>query len=357
MIESPLHGGDRTFWEEKTGRRDFLDFSASINPMGMPESARRALAACAGEAQCYPDPRCRELRRALAALEEIQEEWILCGNGAAELIHRLVYAVRPKRALLPAPTFSEYARALGQVGCAVGEYALRAGDGFAPGVDFLARIPRQGMVFLCNPNNPTGNLLPPELLEEILDTCARRGTMLAVDECFLDLAEEGEKRSLKRLLERAPQLVILRALTKTFAMPGLRLGYCLCADAVLLRRIRAAGAPWSVSAPAQLCGIAAVGERGYLARSRELITRERERLQRALRELGFVVWEGAANFLLFYTEYKNLAEDLAAKGILLRDCGGFPGLEPGYFRTAVRTKEENSALLEAIKESTACRQY
>jgi len=346
------HGGDHAAYTEQYGGADYLDFSANINPMGLPESARRALEQCADQCTQYPDPHCRELRRALSAFEQVPQEWILCGNGAADLIYRTVWALRPKTALIPAPTFAEYALALGQAGCSINYHDTRAEDRFALDESFLAKIPNNQVIFLCNPNNPTGNLTGPVLLDRILDACAAAGSVLVVDECFLEFVELCDEYTIKRRLGRYPRLLVLRAFTKIYAMPGLRLGYLLCSDRELLGRIAAAGAPWSVSVPAQLCGIAAAGEQLHLAASKALVRGESVRVSQALTDMGVRVFASSANFLLFYTGIEHFGEQLFQRGIVLRDCISFRGLGPGYYRAAIRTRAENNALLKAVKELT-----
>ena len=174
--------------------------------------------------------------------------------------------------------------------------------------------------------------------------------MLAVDECFMDFAEDPARCSLCGLLEGWPELVVLKAFTKTWAMAGLRLGYALCGSEALAKALAEEGQPWPVSLPAQAAGMAALDERDYLATLRELIAGERQRMREALTALGLKVVPGEANFLLFHTEERALSEKLREKGILLRDCSSFRGLEPGWYRTAVRTEAENGELLRALQE-------
>lgn len=340
------HGGDRG------GRNIKLDFSVNTNPLGPPEAVRRAVVESADLLDQYPDPHCRALVKALSAHEGVAQRHILCGSGAAELIYAYCAAAKPRRALELAPTFSEYASALEAAGCPVERWRLRAEDGFALKEDFLAQLAAGDWdaVFLCNPNNPTGRPIDPALLEEICRLCRRRGVRLFLDECFLDLSEGGQ--SMKRLLEDVPELFLLRAFTKTYAMAALRLGYCLSADRALLAAMSRAVQPWNVSIPAQLAGAAALGEEGYLERARQLIREERAYLAAELEKSGLAPCPSQANYLLFYSA-RALREPLLEKGILIRDCSNYQGLGPGWYRVAVRTHEENRALLEALREIIA----
>ena len=189
------------------------------------------------------------------------------------------------------------------------------------------------------------------MLEAAAEICARRGIRLFADECFLDLTDAGTAESTKRFLPSLPGLFILRAFTKTYAMAGLRLGYALCADGKLLGAMSRAAQPWNVSVPAQAAGVAALGESQYLERARQLIRTERRWLTEQLEALGAEPVPSEANFLLFRWS-EGLGERLRDRGILLRRCGNFPGLDGRWYRIAVRTHEENRRLIEALRQET-----
>lgn len=344
------HGGDWAGYQAQYGGQP-LDFSANISPLGMPERVRRAAADALADAHRYPDPLCRGLVAAIARAERVEPDWCLCGNGAADLIYRAVLARRPAHALVTAPAFAEYEAALGLVGCETDRFPLRAQDGFALGEDFPDAIsPETDLVFLCQPNNPTGRTIPRALLERTLERCREAGALLVVDECFLDFLDEPEAFTVKGLLGQSPNLLILKAFTKLYAMAGLRLGYCLCSGAALLGRMREAGQPWAVSGPAQAAGMAALGETEYVQAVRALIRAERPRLAEALSRLGLRVIPGEANYLLFYSP-APLEEPLRERGILIRDCSNYHGLDRGWYRTAVRDGADNGRLLAALKDS------
>ena len=344
-----VHGGDWAGYRAEFGR-DALDFSANVSPLGLPEGVARAITAALPTADRYPDPLCRELRAKLALHEGVPAEQILCGNGAADLIFRLVWAKKPRRALVTAPTFAEYATALESVGCTVERFFLREQKDFAVTDAFCAAIrPGVDMVFLCQPNNPTGQLAALPLVEQILRRCAACGILLVVDECFLDFLPDHALHTAKGLLGEG-ELVILKAFTKLYGMAGVRLGYCLCSDTELLARMRAAGQPWAVSSLAQAAGIAALDETEYVAKVRALIEAQRPVLADGLRALGLRVIEGRANYLLFRAP-EALGEALRRKGAVLRSCGNYPGLDASWYRTAVRTENENRQLLALLAET------
>ena len=298
------HGGDWAGYRAEFGR-DPLDFSANVSPLGLPEGVAKAITASLATADRYPDPLCRALRAKLAVAENVPAESILCGNGAADLIFRLVLAAKPRTALVTAPTVAEYA---------------------------------------------TGQLAQPALVEALLHKCEAVGARLVVDECFLDFLPEGDTLSAKRLLQTSKHLVILKAFTKLYGMAGVRLGYCLCTDEALLARMQEAGQPWAVSSLAQAAGIAALDETEYVAQVRELIKTQRPILASGLRALGLRVIEGRANYLLFRAP-ETLGNALRQKGAVLRSCGNYPGLSACWYRTAVRTEQENRQLLALLAET------
>lgn len=347
-----VHGGDWAGYRAEFGC-DALDFSANVSPLGLPAGVAAAITNALPTADRYPDPLCRELRAALAGAEGVPADWILCGNGAADLIFRLALAVRPRRALLPAPTFAEYEAALQTVGCAVQRVFLREENEFAVTEEFIDAVtPETDIVFLCQPNNPTGQVTPPALVERLVRRCAECGAVLVVDECFLDFLPDRDALTAKQLLRDAPQLIILKAFTKLYAMAGVRLGYALCGDAALLEKMRGAGQPWAVSSLAQAAGLAALQETVYAGAVRALIAEQRPRMAAGLRALGLRVMDGQANYLLFRAT-PDFGEKLRRRGAVVRSCANYPGLDAAWYRTAVRTAEENTRLLQIMGEILA----
>lgn len=349
MEQTLTHGGDWAGYEARYGGTP-LDFSANISPLGLPEGVRSAVIRSLAQAERYPDPLCRALGRAVAQAEGADPGWVLCGNGAADLIYRVVLAKRPRRALVTAPAFSEYEAALDLARCQTDRFMLREEDEFGLGEGFLEAVgPETDLVFLCQPNNPTGRAVPRPLLERVLERCRSVGALLVVDECFCGFLDRPEDFTMNACLGGYPNLLILKAFTKLYAMAGLRLGYCLCSDRGLLDAMRGAGQPWAVSGPAQAAGVAALKETGYVAAVRALVRTERPRLAEALSRLGFRVIPGEANYLLFYSP-TPLVQPLRERGILLRDCGNYHGLCDGWYRVAVRGPEDNDRLLAALEE-------
>ena len=352
-----IHGGDIYSAKELLGRLknppSILDFSANINPLGLPEGVKQAIRDSAGSFDIYPDPLCRELVSALSVHEGVPREWILCGNGAADVIYRTVYAVRPNKAMVLAPTFAEYEEALNAAGCKVVHYELRAEDGFQAGNGLLDALDESlDMLFLCNPNNPTGQLIEKDFLLKILRRCKKLGILLFMDECFNDFLEDPQEYTTKEYLKAFDNLIILKAFTKIYAMAGLRLGHCISANTGLLKKLREAGQPWGVSAPAQVAGTRALEEKIYLSKTKKLIREEREYLIPELTGLGITVIASNANYIFIKddgTRSKPLHEMLFEKGILIRNCDNYKGLVPGYYRICIRKHEENITLIGVLK--------
>ena len=345
-----VHGGDIYDAGLNMRKEDILDFSANINPMGLAPGVRAALRDAISDSVNYPDPFCRELVRKLALHHGVEERSVYCGNGAADVLFRLAQTIRPKRTLVYAPTFADYEKAVTSVGSKVEYYDLREEDWFRPRPDLLQSIRKNlDLVILCNPNNPTGVLTPKELLLKVLEKCRKKEVFLVVDECFLDFVPDGEKFSLLDQLEEYDNLVILKAFTKTYAIPGVRLGYCLSGNHELLERLRDCGQDWNVSVFAQAAGIAALDEKEYLRKSVEFIDAEKVYMGNQLQTVDCVVYGGAADYVFFHSE-REWAEPLRKRGILIRDCSNYRGLGPGYYRIAVKRRKDNRKLFMTMRE-------
>ena len=344
------HGGDWTGYETEYGFLP-LDFSANVSPLGLPDGVREAAIQALQDTDRYPDPLCRTLRTRLAERHGIPAAQIVCGNGAADLIFRICRVLRPKKALLTAPDFGEYKRALREENCEIRTVTRRESEGFLLHREDLAgSIHGAELLFLSNPNNPTGLVTGREEMRKILKLCSNEHCVPVIDECFLDFTEGSEAQSLIPDLGQNPNLVILRAFTKTYAMAGLRLGYALCGSQAFAERLQSAGQPWPVSNIAQAAGIAALQEEDYVNRLRALISEEGPRMIRALTALGLRVIPGEANYLLFCCEDKELGEKLRKRGILIRDCRNYAGLTEGWYRIAIRSAVENDRLIHTRGE-------
>ena len=342
-MQKHVHGGD------VYSHRDCLDFSANCNPLGTPENVRKAVCDSLDHIKEYPQVGYRPLREAIGQYEDVSPEHIICGNGAAELVFSLCQAVRPKKALIPVPTFAEYEQALSSVGCEVEHVLLKEDDDFAMQETFIDWIHKDlDMVFLCNPNNPTGMLMDQDFLFRVLRVCREQEILLVLDECFLDFVEKGRKYTMKAQLSRYHNLFILKAFTKRYAMAGVRLGYGLCSDRKLMERMELCVQPWNVSTMAQAAGLQALTETEYVEEGRQLVFREAQWLKDELVRIGYKVFPSEANYI-FFKGPEELFDFCLRKRILIRDCSNYPGLTKGYYRIAVKRHEENVKLIEVLE--------
>lgn len=338
------HGGD--IYRHK----NVTDYSSNCNPFGAPAGVVHAICSAASEINHYPDVNASELREALSAHLGVSGDKIFFGNGAAEVILDLVFALKPRRALLTAPSFSEYGEALGAVGCDIKYHKLYEEKDFTIEEDILDAITEDlDIMFVCNPNNPTGALTEKVLMERIAHKCADIGVTLVVDECFMDFIEERARYSVQNELERFPNLVILKAFTKLYAMAGVRLGYCLSANSEIMEALDHVRQPWNISNLAQAAGVAALQEEEYVATSLAAIEAERVRLIASLEGLGLKVYGSNANYI-FFQGPKDLYDKCLEKGFLIRDCSNYQGLGKGFWRIAVKLREENDRFMAAMEE-------
>ena len=339
-----IHGGD--IYQNDVE----LDYSANINPFGMPERVKEEAIRGVYDSIHYPDMRCGKLTTAIAKKEGVRENFIICGNGAAEVIFQLVRAVGPRKAILPAPTFGEYEKALHAVRCEIQHYELKEEQGFQITSKFLEALTKDvDIVFLCNPNNPTGETVPSELLRAIVTRCKENQILLVMDECFQDFLSESDGESLRFQCEGNPYLFILKAFTKMYGMAGLRLGYGITSDIELIQKMKNNTQAWNVSIPAQYAGVAACEEEEFAAHTREYIVNCRKYLIQELQCLGLTVYGSKANYI-FFRGPKGLYETMLKRKILIRSCMSYQGLNETYYRIAVKRQEENEIFISYLKE-------
>ena len=345
------HGGDVYTAKELLQTEKLVDFSANINPFGVPDSVQHAIADSVPILVHYPDPYCRELRMALARYHQVHASHIVCGNGGADIIFRLIRAAAPHYALVPVPTFSEYGEALEECGCKVHYWHMP--DPFLVTEALLEEIQRgvYDFLVLCNPNNPTGALIEPDLLYKIMELAKQKNMLVLLDECFCDMTgDETGTCSMIPSYEAYPNLFLLKSMTKLYAIPGLRLGYGICADEKLVEQVRTTGQPWPVSTLASAAGCAALEDAAYRMQFLTFLKTERQYLYKGLQELGFRVWMPHANYVSFQVPgCCVLDQELLPYGILLRHCDNYQGLHAEYYRAAVRTHEENAYFLRCMR--------
>jgi threonine-phosphate decarboxylase len=328
----------------------FLDFSVNTNPLGIPPK----MVQCSGDFVSafgfYPDSKCQALRKALSVKYDIPSEFIYCGSGADDILYRLVFALHPKRALILEPTFEEYGRALSLIGCEISHFQLTEEQNFHFETEqLLSAIDGIDILFICNPNNPTGQLIHHEEMVRILKECETKNVICVVDECFMEMLQDRRTLTVKQESKLYLNLVVVDAFTKTFAIPGLRLGFAVTQRRALLGRMQTFGQEFNVSTPAQLAGLIALSDTQYMEKTHALIDEERRWLAECFHALGIRTYPTVANFFLAKAPVANFNELLLARGIKVRDCSNFYGLGNTYCRFAIRRHEENASLIDVLK--------
>ena len=347
------HGGNAAF---ESGQSIITDLSANINPFGVPINVESAIIGDIPQIVSYPDNSSRKLREKIAEFENVHPDRIFCGNGASDIIFRLPRAVQAKKVMLTAPTFSDYERAALSYGAELLYYALDPDEGFILDYGFVetAIAENPDLIFICNPNNPTGTLTDPALIKKLLDHCKNSNAMVAVDECFLDFTEKADDYTSKIYLDEYKNLIIFKAFTKLFTMPGVRLGYSLCSDEMVINNLYFHGPDWAVSNLAQAAGIAALdGADQFVRQTVDYVSAERNKMEKELLRLGYRVFKTSANYVFLQSPYSfDLQEELNKEGIRIRSCSNYHELDNSYFRIAVSTSEKNTKLLSAVEKVT-----
>lgn len=339
------HGGDIYRHPVK------IDFSVNVNPLGMPDEITHALQNAIGHCNRYPDYHCEQLINKLSQKTKLRKEQILLGNGASDLFLGIVHALCPKKAVVFAPSFYGYTYALQAVSCEIQYEYLQERDFFHIQKDVTDRItPDMDMLFLCVPNNPTGVVPDKEVILRILTKCRQLGMTVVYDECFLEFTNRYAELCGEQFLAEYPNLIVVNAFTKTYAIPGIRLGMAY-ASAEMIDRIAPHLAEWRVSVLAMAAGMAALEaeeKTDYLIRTRSLLEAERAYMIRQMKKLGIVSFASEADYLLLKSQLP-LYEKLLQEGILIRSCDNYVGLSADFYRIAVKTHEENQALIQQLR--------
>ncbi|MBN2908919.1 threonine-phosphate decarboxylase [Polycladomyces sp. WAk] len=362
-LERYGHGGDRVTASELFGRdpHSFLDFSANIVPFGPPPSVKRALTEMMEMEGLpvitqYPDPRSRRLKALLAERHNLTPTRIALGNGAAELIELILDVVQPSTVGIVYPAFSAYTSSAKKRNIEIVPLYGEEESHFLPPVERLCELVRKtDLIFLGYPNNPTGLRIAFNELKQVAEEAVRCQTVLVVDEAFLDFIPDGESMSLIGRIESHPSVILLRSLTKFYALAGIRLGYAV-ASPKWVKRLEQRQIPWSVNAVAQVLGEAALQDQEYEQKVRDWVQKARMSLRMRLSRIPELkVYPSETNYLLVRLEREGktaswLQEHLGRQGILIRNCADFPGLDERYFRVAVRTDEDHERLVKALQQ-------
>jgi threonine-phosphate decarboxylase len=350
------HGGNIYKVAQELGLPEsrIIDFSASLNPLGISKKVKMRLQEELDNIHNYPDPDVTELRKRLSEYHGINLETILCGNGSTELIYLIPRVLKPRRVLIPSPTFLEYERAVNSLNLnriepkqtsTIVNLSLKEADNFRIDPDaFINAMQGCDMAFLCNPNNPTGRLLKKKLVLKIAEAAKELRCLLIVDEAFIDFCP-GE--SVIRYVQDNPYLVVLRSMTKFYALSGLRVGYGVFPEH-LIGKLKALKEPWTVNILAQKAAIEALQDSEYVERTMKLIKAEKSFLENSLKQLGIEFLPSDANFYLMRIDNaEEISMALKGRGMMVRRCSNFR-LGDSYIRIAVKLHRENELLIEEL---------
>lgn len=340
-----IHGGLNSL---NVGR-NVLDFSSNVSPLGMPDSVKRSIRQNLDSMENYPDIHSSKLEDSIKQYVGFNNENVVVSNGATELIYNFCRSFLSKKTpvLLPVPTFGEYHLAAKLSGCNISTFqTMNLEDDLE---SFLAKIPKNGCVFICNPNNPTGSLVSKKSMKKIISNSYKKSSIVFVDECFIELTPDFNE-SIITLIKKFDNLFVLRSLTKSFGLAGIRIGYGIGNKQFIsiLKKIRI---PWSVNSLAQKAGITALKHLSHIKKTNKVIKKESKYLKENISKIsGFECYDSSTNFILIKTKYDStyLQKKLLKKKILIRDCKNFLGLNNNYIRIAVKTRQENRQLLDEL---------
>lgn len=340
------HGG-RNSWGLSS---EFLDFSSNISPLGMPKNVKNRLKNKL-EFEDYPDINSTKLLEVLGKYTKLPKSNLIVGNGATELIYNFcqVFLSQKIPVLIPIPTFGEYESAAKLNGAKIIHFKTL--DLSTKFVNFIEKIPKNGCVFICNPNNPTGKLIPKKIIKHIIIACKKKSSILFVDECFIEMTPE-KNESILSWIKNYNNLIVLRSLTKCFGLAGIRLGYA-ASNPKTISALKNVKIPWSVNSIAQQAGILCLKNLSHLDKTKSMIKTESQYLKKNISKIeGFDCLESSTNFLLVKTNKDStlLQKKLLKEKILIRDCKNFLGLGNKYIRIAVKTRKENYKLIKALEK-------
>ncbi|NLM04335.1 MAG: threonine-phosphate decarboxylase [Clostridiales bacterium] len=354
------HGGNIYEIQRKYNieKNKLIDFSSNINPLGLPKTLKKIIMSRMDDLEAYPDIHYYQLKTAISKYYSLDIDNIFVGNGAAQVIYDIIHGIKPKDAIVLAPTFSEYERALNSSGSNIIHYYLKEEDDFQliP-EDFIKIIDDSiDLIVLCNPNNPTSKLINIKTMESILEKAKKHKTFVMIDEAFMDFVKSEEDYSMLKMYRDYNNLIIVRAFTKFYAIPGLRLGFGITCNKDILNRINNTSLPWSLNTFAGYFGEVLLTEDEYVDKTHKWLEEEKARFVAKLKEIrGIKVYEPAVNFILIKIIKDNidvdiLKEEFLKESILIRDCSNFKGLDKKFFRIAIKAPSLNDGFIKVLKK-------
>ena len=341
-----IHGG-----KDHLIKPDVIDFSSNITPIGVPKSVKTILKKNLDNIQRYPDYNSSKVISSLTKYTKLDKTYLMVGNGAIEIIYNFCFAFLSKntKVLIPVPTFQEYEIAAKLNNCKVSYFTTM---NLSENLDqFLSKIPKQGCVFLCNPNNPTGKLLSKNQILVIIKTAKNRSSIVFIDECFIEMVPDSNQ-SVISYVKKYDNVFVLRSLTKSFGLAGIRIGYAASSKQMIkiLQKIKI---PWSVNSLAQDAASIVLKNKSHIKKSNYVIKKELNYLMNTISQLiGFNCYDSTTNFILIKTKHNStkLQQKLLKHKILIRDCKNFRGLDNHHIRIAVKSHKDNLKLVRALEK-------
>ena len=343
-----IHGGKIP---SKNSDQKIIDFSSNITPLGIPNSVKSIIKKNLDKVQFYPDPHSETVISSLEKYTNLPKSNIIVGNGAIEILYNFCYAFLSKttKVLIHVPTFQEYETAVKLNECKISYFKS---INLSADIDsFILQIPKNGCVFLCNPNNPTGELLSKKELLSIILKAKKLKTLVFIDECFIELVPDSSE-SVISYVKKYDNLFILRSLTKSFGLPGIRIGYA-CGSKEIIKILQKIKIPWSVNSLAQDAANEVIKNKSHITKSNLIIKKELKYLNNSISSInGFECIPSSTNFILIKTKYNStkLQTKLLKHKILIRDCKNFRGLDEHYIRIAVKSHKDNVKLVSALEK-------
>jgi len=343
-----IHGGKIPV---KNSDHNIIDFSSNITPLGIPNSVKLIIKKNLDKVQFYPDPKSENVISSLEKYTHLSKSNIIVGNGAIEILYNFCFAFLSKttKVLIHVPTFQEYETAVKLSNCKISYFKSL---NLSTNIDsFISQIPKSGCIFLCNPNNPTGELLSKKELLSIIIVAKKLKTIVFIDECFIELVPKSNE-SVISYVKKYDNLFILRSLTKSFGLPGLRIGYA-CGSKEIIKILQKIKIPWSVNSLAQDAANVVIKNTSHLKKSNIIIKKELKYLEDNISILnGFECISSSTNFILIKIKYDStkLQTKLLKNKILIRDCKNFRGLDNHYIRIAVKSHKDNVKLVKALEK-------
>jgi threonine-phosphate decarboxylase len=356
-----FHGSDLEKIEAIYGikKEDIISFSANVNPLGISYRLRNELSTHLDAITSYPDREYTSLRQSLASYVQTDAQNILVGNGSTELIALVIQYIHPKKALIVAPTYSEYEHEISICKGELQYFPLQEEDDFALNLTQLEEALCQDvdMLILCNPNNPTSTQIDRKKMTLILDTCRKKDIFVMIDETYVEFCEEPEEITSIPLVTQYHNMIILRGISKFFAAPGLRLGYAICGDRELLSALNHKKNPWTINSLAAVAGEIMFQDSSYIQQTRQLIQSERSRICHILDDCHDIhYYHPHANFILLHLLNEKITSDALfdtaiRQGLMIRDCSTFPFLDNHFIRFCFMMPEDNNRLLQVLRLS------